>query len=180
MAPLNTCAGVIFLTRVVSSLTDKAARSLTLLSFYDYCGWTCDFVEMLTKRDLRGNKLLFRAYSALNILPLKFDKSSGLASVETSCWKLALWKLNMMLLTLFVAFVTFRLIQVVLYPTEYFDPLHFSLHNLVTCFFTMSVYFAHWLFNSSPGSTVQIYNEFTKNLNEGNKIDMNILAKIIF
>lgn len=120
---------------------------------------------MLSKEEIAPNKAIFRAYSAINLLPFKFDSATGQATPVTSL-RLLSWRLNFLLLILFTAFVNVRLVQVFLVP-EYFNPIHFPIHFVIATFLTVTVWFDFVLFVASPATTAKIYNEIIRHLHEG-------------
>ena len=120
---------------------------------------------MLSKEEIAPNMGLFRVYSVINLLPLKFDTATGQATPATRLRLLA-WKFNFLLLILFTAFVNVKLGQVVL-VREYFNPIQFPVHFITATFLTTSVCFTFEVFVASPASTTKIHNEVARHLLEG-------------
>ena len=120
---------------------------------------------MLNKQELAANSVLFRMYSGVNFLPLDLDPVTGLAE-PASFWRLLAWKINFVFLVLFTVFLDVRLAQVLL-VLQFFNAIHFPVHFGLAAFLTLTVYSAFKFFIASPGSTIKVYNEVTKQLLEG-------------
>ena len=130
---------------------------------------------MLSKKELAPSLLLFRIYSAINFQPLTFDSKTGLAK-PSSTFRILHWKFNLSLLLTYTAFLNFRLLQVVILPQQYLNPVHFPLHFMFAIVSAWCVHTASIVFLESPGSTIKIYNEVVTHLENGTNITSTIFA----
>ena len=114
---------------------------------------------MLTVSQSRGILFTFYISGLLTFLPIKVDRQNGQIQMQTSKWRLLLWKLKFVALILRSIQCFFYAVWIWFFPTDIPEGHFLPLFAIMSVGCTVGSFGMYLLFIDHPEITVKIFNE---------------------